>query len=387
MNQGNGRTGHKVALVVEEFLPFSQVWIWRQLNVDGLQPEIILTKKISNASIFNHPRIIVGTQGNLFLRKVKKKLWFIFRRQKPQLNQTTHEKFKKALVENNITLVHAHFGTVACEVLDLCRELNIKLVVTFHAFDVTAVPVRWPGYKAKLAELFRYLSSAIAISAFIARQVKDLGCDENKINVIYLGVPVEDLQFVDRRQRNGPIRFLHIGRITEKKGVPDLVRAFVRAFPAGSSAELVVIGSGEQYDEVDKLIGEVKAANRIILKQAVRPEDVKIELSQADVFVLNSRTDSNQTTEGLPVTLLEAMATGLPVISTVHAGIPEAVTVQTGFLIPERDTQGLTTVLGRMLDRQKNFEMGKSGRQLIEQKFSSGHCNDELKNLYTRLQS
>jgi colanic acid/amylovoran biosynthesis glycosyltransferase len=377
----------RIALAVEEFLPYSQAWIWRQLNVNGLRPDIILTKKVSNNNFFNFNAIFVGKRENRLIRKVKKKLWFIFRRRQPTLTLTNKKIFKKALIENQISLVHVHFGTFACELLDLCRGLEIPMIVTFHAFDVTAVPIRWPGYREKLIDLFSYISKAIAIAHYVSNQLSNLGCSSNKIKVNYLGVSVEEIPVIDRRFRQGPLRFVHIGRITEKKGVLDLVEVFLKTFKPVDNVELVIIGSGEEYEKVKLRVDKNSTGVLVVLKEAINPNRVIDELGMADVFVLNSRTDSNKSTEGLPITLLEAMATGLPVVSTSHAGIPEALSTSEGFLVSERDNKALAMALRGSTNRLLNYERGISARELVERKFSAIRCNLELKEIYSEILS
>lgn len=375
----------RIALAVAEFLPISQVWIWRQMNFGPLKPSVVLTRKASNRLLFDFSNLFVADRRNLFWRKVKSKLWFLFKQAKPVLDRRSRKLFKSALLKNDIGLVHAHFGTTACEMVDLCKSLQVDLIVTFHAFDVTAVPRRWPGYRKKLLDVFEHCSSAIAISEFIARQLILLGCPQDKIVVNYLGIPIDEFPVIDRRSRIGKVRFLHLGRITEKKGVPDLIRAFVSAFPDPAEVELLIIGMGEEAEFSKQLAQELNPVNVIQFKEAVKPDEVKDHLNYADVFVLNSRTDSQQTTEGLPISLLEAMATGLPVISTQHAGIPEAVLPETGFLVAERDQKALVEALRCCLNRKQNHIMGLNGRKLIEEKFSATHCGAGLQKIYQQV--
>lgn len=382
----DGSLERRIALAVESFLPASQIWIWRQMQQPELYPRIILTQQVLNAQIFDHPHVIVGPGRSLGYRKIEKKLWAFFKNRKPALTAAGRRAFKDALIAYKIDTVHAHFGTVAAALMDVCRELNIPLVVTFHGFDATAVPYRWPGYKEKLHDVFRYASGVLAISQFVKEQLQQLGCPQDKLFVSYLGVPANDFHFEDRRNRSGKIRFLHLGRIVEKKGVPDLARAFVMAFPQVADVELTIIGSGEEENEVRSLIKDLKPVNTINIKSSILPEQVKEELSNADVFVLNSRKDSQQTTEGLPIGLLEAMAAGLPVVSTVHAGIPEVVeNGVNGYLVPEKDISALAEALKKCTVRFRNHELGKAASATIYDRFSLSECNRNLVNLYQRI--
>ncbi|MFN7749996.1 MAG: glycosyltransferase [Cyclobacteriaceae bacterium] len=373
----------RLALVVENFLPISQVWIWRQAKIEGLTPKVVLTYHRSNPEVFDFPRLVVGVAANRSMSKLRKKFWFVFKWFKPKLSDRNTAMFKTALQEYDVNIVHAHFGTVGAEVVDLCSELQIPLVVTFHGFDATSVPVRWPGYQTKLRSVFLKCACVVSISEYLTHAIKTLGCPPEKIRVNYLGVPTNCFEFTRRVQRVGPIRFIHIGRLVEKKGVPDLVRAFTRAFPFQCDVELMIVGSGEEETLVKSLTLELRPANPIVCKEFVAPEKVREELESADVFVLNSRVDSRGTTEGLPISMLEAMATGMPVIAANHAGIPEAVEDgYNGFLIQEKNIVALAEALQKCCDRQRNDEMGRNAWRTVRSKFASEENGKQLRNLY-----
>ena len=112
-------------------------------------------------------------------------------------------------------------------------------------------------------------------------------------------------------------------------------------------------------------------------------KDLTQAYSDADVFVLNSRTDSNGTKEGLPIGILEASSAALPIISTYHAGIPESVMHrETGLLVEEYDDEGLILALKKMLDPKLRHKYGVAGRKFMEEKFSLQNCNRVLSMYY-----
>ena len=367
-----------------------QMWIYRQMDLGDLSPGVILCQKLENQQYYPFEGAIVeASESSYYIRALKSKLWKVFTHQKPYLEQRAARAFRAAIQEYQISLVHAHFGTMGTKVLDLCRETGTELIVTFHAFDVTSVPRRWVGYREKLQMLFAYCRKVIAISAFIREKLIALGCPEEKIILSYLGVPTERFPFIDRSDRAGkPLRFLHLGRITEKKGVPDLIRTFQQAFPQSANVELEIVGSGEEEEYCQQLLKELSLANPVKILPAVAADEVLSRLHQADVFVLNSRTDSANTTEGLPIAVLEAASTGLPVISTYHAGIPESVMDgATGLLVPEYDHVGLANAMRKMQDEAMRLTMGKQARKLMEDKFDLRGCNQMLYNTYRMLLS
>lgn len=376
--------GGKVGLIVKDFLPIGQVWIWRQLSLEKLAPVIIFARARSNEKLYPANHVIVFNQSSNFLLKVRMKLWFIFKYFYHGLNKSEKKMIKSGLSQNHISVVHAHFGTVGSEILDLCKELNMPLLVTFHGFDATSVPRRWPGYADKLHKLFQYADTIIAVSNFIREKLINLGCPPDKIALCYLGVPIP--KTVKAYSIPGSrIRFIHIGSFVEKKGVPDLVKAFARAFPSDANVELMLVGDGYSKELCRELILELKPANPILMKGTVLSDQVYKEFLEADVFVLNSRIDSQGTTEGLPIALLEAQSYGLPVISTIHAGIPEAIVHNhTGLLISEKDQDALIGAMRQLNNADLIKRMGMQAHAFVKEKFNLIDCNKQLEELYRK---
>jgi colanic acid/amylovoran biosynthesis glycosyltransferase len=372
----------KVGLVVNDFLPVGNVWIWRQLFLKNHKPEIIFAKIRSNEELYPASNVVICKKSSILMLKIRMKLWILFKHFYYGLSRKAKQTITEVSKKHSLTVLHAHFGTVGCEVLNVCKELKLPLLVTFHGFDATSVPNRWPGYTNKLHELFRYAHKTIAVSHFIRERLIALGCPAEKIAMSYLGVPIPEACKPYSKQP-ARTRFIHIGSFVEKKGVPDLVRAFTKAFPVSSNVELLLVGKGPDKALCQNLISELKPANPILMKDAVPSNLVYKEFLDADVFVLNSRIDSQGTTEGLPIALLEAQSYGLPAISTLHAGIPEAIIHnETGLLIREKDEEALINALQQMNNAGRIKQMGTAAYEFMKRKFDLELCNNQLDELY-----
>jgi len=261
----------------------------------------------------------------------------------------------------------------------ICRKAGIPLLVTFHGFDVTAAPRRWPAYGEQVKRMLQGGAFFAAITKEMADLAVALGADPGSVYPSYLGVPTREFRFLDRAGRSGPIHFLHAGRLTAKKGVPDLINAFAKAFPAAGEAILTIAGDGEEMDLVRKSAERAKATNEVRILGRASDEALERLRGEADVFVANCRTDEAGTREGLPIAILEAASTGLPILSTWHAGIPEAVEDGvTGRLVPERNEKALVASLREMADRSLCLEWGRAGRRRMEEVFDLDKCNDNL---------
>lgn len=373
----------RTALATAEFLPSSAVWIYRQMYTPSIDHALVITNKISNSGTFSHRNIIeLGAEAYL-VRAIRYKLNQYTNYGPPTRFSSKQRSFvKQALVDNKIELLHIHFGTYAVYFKDICVELDIPFVVTFHGFDITSAVDRWSSYAKELTSLFSSAAFAFVISEDMKTRLISLGCPEIKIKVSYLGVPTDNFTPINRSGRD-TLTFLHAGRLTEKKGVVDLVKSFATAFKGQKNVRLTIAGSGEEEQSILGAITKNEIAGQVSMLGNLSQSDLKAAYEDADVFVLNSRVDSNGTKEGLPIGILEASSAGLPVISTLHAGIPESIiNGETGILVPERNNEDLVDALKKMQDEGLREAFGKDGRLYMEEKFSLKKCNQILFEYY-----
>ncbi|HET9054918.1 MAG TPA: glycosyltransferase family 4 protein, partial [Cyclobacteriaceae bacterium] len=180
---------------------------------------------------------------------------------------------------------------------------------------------------------------------------------------------------------------LHVGRLVEKKGVPDLIRAFARAKKEAAQMTLHIVGAGREEDQCRALVKEFGLQSGVVFHGWKSPGEVKELMQQCDLFVLNSRVDSKGDTEGLPNGLLEAMAMGKPALSTLHAGIPLAIENEvSGILVDERDTDALSRQMVRLYrNRALGETMGKAARVKVESQFTIEHMHENLRNIYMQV--
>ncbi len=191
-----------VAIFVHSFLPHTHPWIYRQINWEGSSVKLVLCLERIEKDQFPYSNVIVSPPLSKKLSYIKARFWFIFKNFAPKLKRRNTRDFKKALLANQIDLVHAHFGTNGVLVAPICEQLNIPLVVTFHGFDISSALFRYPGYKKLLIKLFNQISIAVAISEEMKERLISLGCPEEKIRVSYLGVPLNEYPFFERENSN-----------------------------------------------------------------------------------------------------------------------------------------------------------------------------------------
>ncbi|MFZ0699050.1 MAG: glycosyltransferase family 4 protein [Thermoplasmata archaeon] len=265
----------------------------------------------------------------------------------------------KAALRSRGAVLHAHaFGYFPTWIGQLAHRLRgLPLVITPH-FDGGAGSRLYALAVARgtLAGADR----VVALTAPEARSLASLGVDRDRIRIIPNGIELED--FLPPRtvaRRVGPLRILYVGRIdTEQKGLEDLLRAIAEL---GRATEVSLRVVGEDWGAAPTLrilSRRLGIESVVVWTGVVSPAALREEYASADLFVLPSRF------EPFGIVLLEAMASGLPVIATRVGGIPEVVTDgRTGVLVPPRDPSALAAALGRLAnDSELRTHMGNEGR-------------------------
>ncbi|MBC2177768.1 glycosyltransferase [Listeria booriae] len=239
-------------------------------------------------------------------------------------------------------LVVAHYGNVGlvASILQDQGLLSGKLVTFFHGYDVTRT-IEQKG-AAFYTFLFRSDTTLLPISDFWAKRLIELGAEKEKVRVHHMGIDTRAFPMQPLEAVQPTLQLLLVARLTEKKGISDAIHAVQFLQNHGVDTLLNVVGDGEMRDELEALVHRLGLQNHVQFHGFLNQAQVKAQFQASDLFVLPSVVAKDGDMEGIPVSLMEAMAQGKPVISTVHSGIPELVTHgETGFLVPERDAEAL----------------------------------------------
>ncbi len=286
-------------------------------------------------------------------------------------------------------VLHAHFGPDGVTALPLAQRLNIPLVVTFHGFDANLDDgsfrkTRWGRrYLRRRDALKRNASGFIAVSEFIARRLLDQGFPREKIRVHYIGVDSSSFQPKPTAPYSKTVLF--VGRLVEKKGCEYLIRAMGAIQREMPGAELVVIGSGPLLETLERQAQAGLRRYRFLGTQSA--DSVRTWMHNARVLCVPSIVAASGDAEGLPISLMEAQSSGLPVVCFASAGIPEAVSHgETGFLAPEKDWRALSGYLAKLLwDRDLWTKFSLAGRERIKRMFDLKQQTAKLEQIYEEL--
>ena len=262
-----------------------------------------------------------------------------------------------------IGVVLAEYGPTGEALWSACSRAKVPLVVHFHGFDAYRNEVLIDqDYRRRYTPMFASAAALVAVSKEMERQLLSLGAPPEKVHVIPCGVDLGQFSRTNSLQHRP--RFLSTGRFVEKKPHYLTILAFQRVLEHVPDARLVVVGEGPHLEVCQNIVKGLGLEKYVDLPGAVSHERVRAELEGACGFVLHSVRSAQNDSEGTPVSVLEASAMGLPVISTRHAGIVDAVEDgETGFLVDERDVAGMTQAMLRLArDPDLCRRMGQAGR-------------------------
>ena len=251
------------------------------------------------------------------------------------------------LQARQVRLVLAQFGPVGVRMLPIARDLGIPLVVCFHGYDVfhrETLNRCAAGYRT----LFRDAERIIAVSEAMVARLQELGAPSHK--VVHLPAFVDLKSFPYSDHSLVPARFLAVGRFAETKSPHLTILAFHRVAQLLPEATLTLVGKGgggELFEACLILVRSLRLEDRVVFKGVLSHEQVAAEMRAARVFVQHSvTTPENGDMEGKPVAVMEAMASGLPVVATRHSGIAELIEDgATGFLVPEYDVEAMASAM------------------------------------------
>jgi colanic acid/amylovoran/stewartan biosynthesis glycosyltransferase WcaL/AmsK/CpsK len=280
-------------------------------------------------------------------------------------------------------LIHAHFGPVANN-LRFARALwHVPMIATFHGYDYSMIP-RTLG-RGVYRRLFEEVDAVTTISEYARTQLVKLGCPAEKLHLTRMGLRLEDFPLSPRALNQGEtVRILSVGRLVEKKGLEFALRAVALVSQQNKNLSYDIVGDGPLSPKLQQLIHDLNLESIVTLWGAQENSFVRQQMAKAHLFVLPSVTAGDGDQEGIPVSLMEAQASGLPVLSTRHSGIPELVIDgESGILVPEKDTQALTAGLLRLIGHPQDWaRMGRAGRKIVEENYNIASLVPDLMKLY-----
>lgn len=380
----------------DQLLPYSETFIQTQVdNLQRYQGLYVGTSRLGPGQIAIAPErsLCLSDQAGF------SDLWKLGLK----LGGVVHPGWLRQIRAAQPQLVHAHFGLDALWANVLAKKLQLPLIITFRGSDITGMQPSRPGppaprlrdfarrrgqfyrdfYLQRRPGLFQQARVCVAVSGFIRDRLIQAGCPAEKTVVVYNGVDLAKFS-PDLSQPRQPV-VLFVGRLVEKKGCEYLIRAMAQLQRHLPEARLVVIGDGPRRAALEAMASQQLSACDFLGSQP--HSAVKAWMNQASVLAAPSITASSGDSEGLPNVVVEAQAMALPVVGSVHAGIPEAVVDgRTGLLAAEKDVEALAAHLQVLLSQPERWrQFSAAARQHVEQHFDLRRNIAKLEDIYGQI--
>ncbi|MCX2201299.1 colanic acid biosynthesis glycosyltransferase WcaL [Pantoea agglomerans] len=281
-----------------------------------------------------------------------------------------------------------HFG-YAGALANKLRELGVlkgKQATVFHGADISRRHIL-EEHKLDYVNLFRQSELMLPISNLWKNKLIEMGCPPEKIHVTRMGIEPEKFNFQPRQAFQAPLRIVSVARLTEKKGLDVAVKASAILKQRGGQFQYTIIGNGDQDEMMRDFIAREGMEDCVSMPGFKPQEEIRRALSEADIFLLPSKTAADGDMEGIPVALMEAMAVGLPVVSTFHSGIPELIENNvSGWLVEEDDPEALAETLLKLSQGEVDVApVVAAARHKVETEFNQHIAYGELAQILERL--
>lgn len=372
------------------WLPLTATWICN--NVRYLPPSWVshvVCERTENLDEFEVPNIHsleTAGRGRYFWDKVLRRI-----RVRDHLGFLVTTARRHGAV-----LIHSHWGDVGWRDREAPREAGCGHVVTFYGKDVNYFPVQEPIWRERYRELFLRVHRVLCEGPHMKECILRLGCPSEKVIVQHLGIEIDRIAFRPRVWDGaGPLRVLLAGSFREKKGFPFALEAVGRLKSQGLGVEVAIIGDASRdprsHPEKRRIVETIRRWGLESCTKLLGYQPHAVLFEQAyryHVFISPSVTARDGDTEGgAPVTIIEMMATGMPIVSTTHCDIPSIVIPgRTGLLSSERDVDGLEKNILWLVENPGAWEpLVREGRRHIEQEYNVSRQAERLSEIYRRV--
>jgi glycosyltransferase involved in cell wall biosynthesis len=285
------------------------------------------------------------------------------------LAQEVTEAYLAAIRRFHIDAVLAEYGDHAIQAVEACRRAGVPLIAHFHGYDASVYSILEQNADA-YRNLFARASAFIAVSRAMQRKLIEMGAPAERVHCNPYGV--DCATFGGGDPAHAPPVILAVGRFVEKKAPHKTIAAFAMLKRSRPEAKLRMIGDGPLLDDCRRLARELQVESDIAFLGSQDSAVIRDEMRRARCFVQHSVVAASGDAEGTPVAVIEASATGIPIVATRHAGIPDVVIDgTTGLLVDEGDVAGMARHLTALIENPTLAgELGRAARLRAEEHFS-----------------
>lgn len=297
----------------------------------------------------------------------------------------SYRNLYKNRIQTKIDVAYIDFGQIAILIRKYLVRHEIPFVVHFHGKDATQL-MNDRFYLKEIKKVFHDASFILVASNHIKRRLVLEGCEKEKIKLVRLGVNIDKIK-VKSEYHKKPYSFIHVGRLIEKKHPIATIHAFKLVKEKFLFVKLTLIGTGPLFNKCKQLINQLDLDESVNLAGSKDHKEILDEYANHDIYVQHSVSSSRGDQEGFALSLTEAMCAGLPVISTLHNGIPEnVVDGETGFLVTEFDYEEMANKMIYLIEHPEMIKkMGQNGRKRVKKYFDQKIRVKNMSNLLSEL--
>lgn len=290
--------------------------------------------------------------------------------------------------KHKIDIIHCHFAHIGWHFLPLKKLTGKPFIVSFYGFDYQSLPYSFPEWRERYNQLFEEADLFICEGAFGASSLISQGCPSSKIKVVHLGVDFEKIPSLKRTKNPNELSLVQVSNFAQKKGHIYTLMAFHKALQHCPNMKLMIVGDGnpELEQKLKDYISKHQLENVVAIKHIVPSTELYDFLQAYQVFIQPSCYADNRDCEGgAPIVLLDAQATGMPVISTYHCDIPEEVLHgKTGMLSIEKDVDSLANSIMKfyVMDNDSYQRFAEASRNHVNEYYNVKFTARSMETVY-----
>ncbi len=355
--------------------------VYRQIANLQRYETVVFAEQHQNAELFPFDDVVVmekqvrpRLKGNFILRfwyKYVIKQWPPPRPVNREVKPYYPYNLPDLLNQHDPALVHVYYGHKAVKYRHMLGAWGGPWIVSFHGVDVVKFFDR-EGYAEKMQRVFREAKLVLARSESLLVKLEELGCPKEKLRLNRTPIPFDDSQTLIRKApKDGNWRIVQASRLIAKKGLFTTLKALEEMVKVWPKLRFVLCGDGPSRLEFEEAVNAIGLGDNVELRGWMTQDELKEEFRKAHFFWHPSELTETDDQEGVPNAMLEAMAAGLPVVATLHGGIPEAVTHGSdGLLVTEKSPNDLAAAGLRMMSEEGLLEnMSAAAAKSVRENF------------------